>query len=500
MIYHKKIQKVLLIFPPTKILRGGLKITTPPLGIAYIAAVIRNDYNIKIIDASVEGFHNEIVINKDFVRYGLSIQDIGKEIEKFSPDVVGISCLYSSHYPETIKICKLAKEIDKEIITITGGTHPTFLPEQCMENRELDFIVLGEGEYTFRELLRRIEAGKHFTEIDGLAYREGDEIQVNPRIKYISNLDEFPFPARELLPMDKYHQANLPHSHVSKSKMNTPVVTSRGCSMSCIFCSSTRFWGNQYRARSAQNVLDELEHLARDYGIKEIHFQDDNLTLNRERARQIFQGMIDRRLDLLWNAPNGIALWTLNDELLELMKRSGCYEFIMGIESGDQEVLNKIIKKPLNLKKVEFLVKTMKRLRIRTGAFFILGLPGETKAQMRNTINFAKKLKLQFAEFFVASPHPGTELYEICKEKGYLRDGFNFTDIEYLNPSITTPEFSAQEVRKLVSRQFILYNLGLLVRDPLAFFVRYGTFIFRRPIVTIKFMIQKWLRIAILAN
>ncbi len=500
MTYQKKIQKVLLIFPPTKILRGGLKISTPPLGIAYIAAVIRNDYDIKIIDASIEGFHNEIVINKDFVRYGLSLQDIGKEIKKFSPDVVGISCLYSSHYPEAIEICKLTKKIDNEIITITGGPHPTFLAEECLCNRELDFIVLGEGEYIFRELLKRIKNGKDFTEMEGLAFRENGNIRVNPKTKYIEQLDELPFPARELLLMEKYHQVNLPHSHVSKSKMNTPVVTSRGCSASCIFCSSTRFWGNRYRARSAQNVLDELEHLVRDYGIKEIHFQDDNLTLNRERARQIFQGIIDRRLDILWNAPNGIALWTLNDELLELMKRSGCYEFTMGIESGDQEVLNKIVKKPLNLKKVESLVKIMKQLKIRTGAFFVLGLPGETKAQMRNTINFAKKLGLQFAEFFVATPHPGTELYEICKEKGYLRDGFNFTDIEYLNPSITTPEFSAQEVRKLVSRQFILYNLGLLVRDPVAFFVRYRTLIFSKPIVTLKFIIQKWLRIAILAN
>ena len=138
--------------------------------------------------------------------------------------------------------------------------------------------------------------------------------------------------------------------------------------------------------------------------------------MDRERAKQIFQGIIDRKLDILWNAPNGIALWTLDEELLRLMKRSGCYEFTLGIESGDQEILKKIIKKPLNLKKVKSLVKTMKQLKIQTGAFFVLGLPGETKAQMHNIINFAKKLRLQFAEFFVATPHPGTELYEICKK------------------------------------------------------------------------------------
>lgn len=500
MIYRKKIKKVLLVFPPTKILRGGLKISTPPLGIAYIAAAIKNDYDVKILDASVEGFHKEIVINRDFIKYGLFIQDIGKEIENFSPDIVGISCLYSSQYPETIEICKLVKEIDEEIITITGGTHPTFLAKQCMENQALDFILLSESEYTFRELLKKIENGEELGNIDGLAFREHGSIRVNPKTKYIEHIDELPFPARELLPMDKYHQVNIPHSNVSKSKMNTPVVTSRGCSASCIFCSSTRFWGNRYRARSAQNVIDELEHLVKNYRIREIQFQDDNFTADRERAKQIFQGIIDQGLDIIWNAPNGIALWTLDDEILELMKKSGCYELILGIESGDQEVLNKIIKKPLNLKKVETLVKTMKRLKIRTGAFFVLGLPGETKAQMRNTINFAKKLRLQFAEFFVATPHPGTELYKICQEKGYLKNGFNFTNIEYLNPSITTPEFSAEEVRKLVSRQFILYNLSLLLRNPFAFFIRYGTFIFSRPIVTLKFIIQKWLRIAIFAN
>ncbi len=497
MAYQKKIQKVLLIFPPTKLLRGGFKLCLPPLGIAYLAAVIKNDYQVKILDATVEGFYRELVISREFIRYGLFLQDIGKEIEKFSPDVLGISCLYSSQYPMVIEICKLTKEIDKKIITMAGGTHPTFLAKECLCNQDLDFIILGEWQYTFRELLQRIKNGRDFTGIDGLAFRENGNIRVNPKTKYIEQLDGLPFPARELLPMDKYQQVNMPHGSIAKSKMNTTLITSRGCRARCIFCSSARFWGNRYRTRSAQNVLDELEHLVRDYGIKEIHFEDDNLTLNRERARQIFQGLIDRRINILWNAPNGIALWTLDDDLLELMKRSGCYEFTMGIESGDQQVLSKIIKKPLNLKKVEPLVKTMKRLKIRTRSFFILGFPGETKAQMRNTFNLAKKLRLQLADFFIACPLPGTELYEICKEKGYLKKGFNFTELEFLNSTINTPEFSAEEVARLASREYLLYNLGLMLRNPVGFFIRYGKIIFTKPVFSIGMVVHKYLRKAI---
>lgn len=497
MIYPRKIEKVLLIFPPTRVIRGGFKLSQPPLGIAYLAAVIKNDYQVKILDAALEGFRNELIINQDFIRFGLSPQDIGKEIEKYSPDVVGISCLSSSHYPAVEEICKLTKKIDEKIITMTGGTHPTFLAEECLRNQDLDFIVLGEGEYTFRELLKRIKNGKDFTGIDGLAFKENGNIRIAPKTKYIEQLDELPYPARELLPMDKYHRLNIPHGAVAKSKMNTSLITSRGCRAKCIFCSSAKFWGNRYRLRSAENVLNEVEHLVKDYGIKEIHFEDDNLTLDKERARQIFQGLIDRRLNILWNAPNGIAMWTLDDGLLELMKRSGCYEFTMGIESGDQQTLSKIIKKPLNLKKVESLVKTMKRLKIRTHSFFIVGFPGETKAQMRNTFNLAKKLRLQFAEFFIAYPLPGTRLYEICKEKGYLKKGFSFTEVEFLNPTINTPEFSAEEVWKLVSREYLLYNLGLLLRNPIRFFIRYGRIIFTRPVLSARLVIQKYLRRAI---
>ncbi|UCD85424.1 MAG: radical SAM protein, partial [Deltaproteobacteria bacterium] len=187
----------------------------------------------------------------------------------------------------------------------------------------------------------------------------------------------------------------------------------------------------------------------------------------------IFQGMIDRKLKLKWNTPNGIAIWKLDEQLLKLMKASGCYELTLAIESGDQEVLSKIIKKPLNLKKLEELIKIIKKLRIETNSFFIVGFPGETKEQIHRTFKFAKRLKLDFSLFFIANPNPGSRLYEICKEKGYLRKDFELETIDYFKSNYETPEFTSQELEELRNREYFKFNLGLIYRNPIVFLKRY---------------------------
>ncbi|UCD84418.1 MAG: cobalamin-dependent protein, partial [Deltaproteobacteria bacterium] len=414
------IGKILLIYPPSTATIGHPRPCAPPMGIAYLGAILKKVYEVKLLDTTIEGHRNIENLGNGHVRYGLMDEEIKKIISDYSPDMVGVTCLYSSQMPFVRKICQLTKEINTKIITIIGGTHPSFLVSDSLKDKSIDFIILGEGEDTLPSLLNQLNNNHDYTDLDGIAFQKDGQVQINPRTKYIENLDNLPFPAWELLPISKYSKINIPMSITFKSKYRAPIMTSRGCPAKCIFCSSVNFWGHRYRSRSPENVINEIELLVKEYKIKEIQFLDDNLILNKERAKEIFQGIIDRKLNIFWNTPNGIALWKLDEELLQLMKASGCYELTLAIESGDQEVLSNIIKKPLNLDRVESLTRSIQKLKIRTHSFFIVGFPGETKENIHRTLSFARKLRLTSSWVFIANPLPGTKLFEICKEKGYL--------------------------------------------------------------------------------
>jgi magnesium-protoporphyrin IX monomethyl ester (oxidative) cyclase len=455
-------------------MKGYKEDLTPPLGLAYIAAVLEERaYDVKILDVSAEDFYNREEIGEEYIQIGLSNGEIKTRIRDFDPDVVGISCLLSSQFHDMCNICKLAKEINERIITVVGGAHPSALPEESLMNDYIDFVVIGEGEYTMLELMEAIKRGYDFSKIDGLGFKQGKRIVVNPKTKFIEDLDELPLPARHLLPMETYFKTNLPHSGTSRRSPNTPIMTSRGCTGHCIFCATAKFWGRRYRTRSVDKVLDEMVYLIKEYGVKEIQFIDDNLTLNKKRAIELFNRMIERNLNLVWNTPQGIAVSTLDEEILQKMKESGCYEITLAIESGDEKVLNYIIKKPLKLEKVEQQVKTARKLGIITKGYFVVGLPGETKAQMQKTFDFAKRLKLDAAGIFIAAPLPGTELYRLCREKNYLKSGFSFKKINYATGNIETPDFTAREVEKLVSKNILRINMGLILRNPLKFVKKY---------------------------
>ncbi len=208
---------------------------------------------------------------------------------------------------------------------------------------------------------------------------------------------------------------------------------------------------------------------------------------------EIFQGIIDRKLNIFWNTPNGIALWKLDKEILELMKASGCYELTLAIESGDQEVLSKIIKKPLNLSQAESIIRIVHKLKIRTHSFFIVGFPGETKDQIRRTFSFARKMKLTSAWFFIANPLPGSKLYEICKTSGYLKDEFDFETINYTKSNYETPEFTSQEIENIRDKEAFIFNISVLFRNPIFFIQRYLLFLFTNPLALLELFRYRYL-------
>jgi len=215
------IKRVLLIQSPYTIHKAEPKGCQPPLGLAYIASVLENcGFEVKILDAIVGGFDTEVDVGKNFIRYGLDFDQIRTVARDFAPDIVGISCLFSCQYKNALAIAKIMKKDFQDAKVVMGGAHPSATYEEILENDFVDFVILGEGEYSFRDLISALNSRKNLADIDGLAYRIEGEMRVNPKMSFIQNVDELPFPARHLLDMEKYFQINRPHGTTSKFTQN----------------------------------------------------------------------------------------------------------------------------------------------------------------------------------------------------------------------------------------------------------------------------------------
>ena len=443
--------KVLFVFPPVtrpKDFAADKVRITPfvPLGLAYLAAVLEhNGIEVKILDALIEGDLNGKEYNNE-IRYGLSDDEITKAIKDYNPDIVGTSVLFSAMERDGINVLKIVKLYNNKIKTIVGGPWAGINYKKLKQSQWIDEVIIGEGEKAFLE------------------YIKGEPITPD----YIQDLDTIPFPARHLLPMKKYFD-NAPGHNGYKQKPFTAMLSSRGCPAKCTFCAIASHWGNKPRYRSAENVLAEIDQLVQTYGVKEIHFEDDNLTANRDRALKIFDGLIKRNYGLTWVVPSGMAIYSLDDELLEKMAESGCYSVSLAIENGNQDIVTKIMHKPIRLEKIPPMVNKIRSLGMDVRGFFILGYPGETKTDIENTIKFAGDLQLDWSHFFIFAPLPGTKIYQICIDKGYL----NPTDFDplrsFYQPILKTPEFDQEyliEAKEQANLQVNFENNYNLKHNP----------------------------------
>lgn len=437
---------------------------TIPMGIAYLASAVRNaGYEAACLDTVVEASDRQTVIDEGTSCIGLSDDETMAKIMAWKPDVVGISCIFSNQWPATRELAKRIRAADPAVVVVAGGGHPTFMPELCMQDAPIDFIIRGEGEESFVDLLNRIRKGRAFDDVDGLAYRDGDSIRVNPKVNLIDNLDSIAFPAHDLLDPERYFKMGLPMGYSMMSPRNVPLVTSRGCPCLCTFCSSTNLWGKKYRARSASNVLKELDWLVDKFGIKEIKIQDDNLTTDKKRAVELFRGMIGKPYRLHWNTPNGIAVWTLDKEMLKLMKDSGCFEMTLAIESGNQWVLDNLVHKPLKLDKAREINREARELGIFRVAYFIIGFPGETKNQIMDTVKFSRELRLDLSALFRYNPLPGSELFKECVKRGFVtEESFFEAGNKYFSAAVDSDEWTVRELETLIRLEYL--------RNYLAFF------------------------------
>jgi magnesium-protoporphyrin IX monomethyl ester (oxidative) cyclase len=323
----------------------------------------------------------------------------------------------------------------------------------------IDFVVIGEKEYTISELVETLEKGetKNFKHIKGLAFTQqnGEPFITKPR-PLIQDLDSLPFPARHLLPMQAYFDAVK--NNAIRGVINKPwvsMITSRGCPYDCVFCSVHIVMGQQWRFRSPENVVDEIEQLVNTYNIKQVDFWDDNMALNKNRMAGICDLIVERGLDIEWYTPNGIRADTLDMPLLTKMRASGCKKIRLAPESGVQRVVDDVIGKKQDLTAVENAIINSRKLGIKVGCFFVLGLIGETKQDIEQTIKYAYKLRDLGADIFhfsIATPLYGTRLYEQAKSCGYLSDRISDEALSAAEALIETPDFTPDELRELCDR------------------------------------------------
>jgi len=462
--------KVLLINPPQTFYPGSDQPAgNLPIGLMYIAAVLqREEVKVEILDAFIEGSFEK---TGDTFNVGMPFEQIKKEIESRKPDIVGISGPFTCQIENALKVSNLVKEVNPNILTVIGGPHVTLVPQEFLEEaKNVDVAVIGEGEYIMLEVVQAFENKKQLSQIQGIAYRQNGKVVVTPSRPLIENLDELPYPAYDLVVMEQYLSPKK-IGYRSFQDRAISMITSRGCPFNCCFCAVHLHMGQKFRAHSAKYVLDHIQFVVDKFKIKNIFFEDDNLTLDVKRFEDICDGIITRKIKIRWETPNGVRADCLNLELLKKMKQSGANSIFVGVESGDQNVLDNVICKSLDLNRVVQFAKDAKQIGLKTGAFYIIGFPGETKETMLRTVDFALELKRKYdvgMHLFMATPSYGTRLYEDCKAKGYIQQDLTWNSFaEARQPKgmslITTNEFTPVQVKEIAAKALAEYKkLSLL--------------------------------------
>lgn len=463
-----------------------------PLGLEYLAGYIRDICEVEIFDMLGVFWNRYEKCEGDpsLLRIGGNLKDLFLKIEKSKPDVIGITSMFLTERDSLFKLVKAIKTNYPGIKLVVGGPHPSCIGKELLEgNPYIDILIMGEGEGTLKELIQK-KFGKLST-IKGIIFKDkksnkiiwtGDRCSVD--------INSIPLPARDLVPYKNYNKtvkytglrtrlgpktalalmaliSNTPiddfldkfvnflkkkFGHTPASFPSAAIVTSRSCPNRCTFCAIQRVWGNMYRMRSAEDVIEEITLLYKKYGIRHIAIQDDNFTVSKERTIKICKAIIENKFNLTLEASSGIYMPSLDREVLAWLKKAGLNFAYLGIESGNQNTLKKIIQKNLDLKKVDEVVGICKELGIKTGGYFIIGFPGETLDTMKQTIDFALESKLDWVRLYLFQPFPGTVAYENCVKKGFLTEDYDYIKAKVFKEKffVKTPQFTPEEVEKLV--------------------------------------------------
>lgn len=417
--------KILLINPPAGSIYSMLRLKTPPLGLAYVAAVLKEAHHqVKIIDLNVESKDYRTLPYSDF-------------------DLVGIS-VDTMRYPISQKIAEAAKKHKK--LVVAGGQHVTFFDAEALSTGLFDFVVRGEGEYTMLDLVRHIEEGNSFHEVKGISFLSDGETIRTPSPPLIQDLDSLPHPARDLLPLQNY-------TVTLRGRFMTPALTSRGCPFNCDFCSASQFFGRKWRTRSIDNVMEEINLLYEKFGYRAIAFFDDHFMLNPQRMAEFCENILKNNWNLYWWAFSRVDSVVKNEEVVKLAARAGLKQVFIGFESGSQEVLDNY-GKDLNVENSFRAMEILKKYKISVWASFVIGALNETKKMIKQTIRFANRLNPHYIQFGILTPYPGTALYEKVKNRLLTT---NWSKFWAGDPVIRLDNLSPQELKNLFWRAHLSF-------------------------------------------
>jgi len=415
--------KVLLIEPPCDRF-VDYSSECLPLSLSYLSGFLnRHGHEVSVYNADharVSSHINIIEYSENQKNYLKRVhderdsvwQEISKVIREHQPQVIGITVM-SVKLLTTLKLIELIRKINPEITIVCGGHHPTIQPKVFLDPGRANFVVRGEGEITLHELIQALETNtEEYDRIKGLSYRRGEEIVNTPQRALIEDLDSLPLPEKERIVFKETY---------SPEELSV-IMTSRGCPYACKFCGSGNMWHRAVRYRSVDSVLEEIEILKRTYQVSNIKFMDDCFTVNKKRVRTLCQNIIDRKLNITWSCLTRVNL--IDEQTVALMKRAGCTKVDVGIESGNARIL-KVINKGITLSQVEAATKILNKHKILWAGFFMFGFPTETEEEVLDTLNYIKKLKPGWVNMSIFTPYPGTELYDLAREKGIIGDDYD---------------------------------------------------------------------------
>jgi radical SAM superfamily enzyme YgiQ (UPF0313 family) len=429
---------VLLLVPP------GINYNTPPLGILYLAGVLEKEsVSVQVLDAAIEKY---------------SLDETLERIKLIYPRIIGLS-VCTPDYRIIDNFAFLVKNKFPEIKVVMGGPHPTLDADGVLSFPHVDFVIRGEGEYSFLELCRAIlsEDGSHFKNIRGLSFKENGRVVHNPDPPRIDNLDEIPFPARHLIPLMKYRN----YGRVYKRKPVGVMITSRGCPLQCIFCAHEIF-GRKYRFMSAPRIVEEIKILQGRYGVKEILFREDNFTANRKRVFEFCDILIKEKVDISWMCLADAN--SITEEMAVRMKEAGCWHIGIGVESGNQEIIQ-ILKKNIKLERVEKVFNFLQKVGIKTLAFFMIGNYLDNRETIEDTIRFANRLNTDFAIFTITTPFPKTELFDLAVANNLITN-FDLSQVsnnplifKQRQPVLRTPTLSERQLNWYQKKAILKFYL-----------------------------------------
>jgi anaerobic magnesium-protoporphyrin IX monomethyl ester cyclase len=428
--------KIVLIQPPS----GTPSLKVPPLGLAYITAVLKShDVAAKIIDLTVESI------------------DLSEYLTREKPEIIGISSIVTNAH-KALEIAKQSKTILPQSFVVMGGPYPSMMgPRLLTRHEEVDATLVGEAELTSLELVKRLRGGESLDSVEGLIFREDNKIINNPLSAPVSPLDQIPYPAREELKMQLY------------GENAGSIFTSRGCPQQCIFCSRPVF-GRKWRGHSPNYVLEEIEHLRKNYGISNLNVLDDNFTFDLVRAERILDGIIAKKWGLNIYFWNGMRADHMTKNLLQKLKKAGCTAINFGVESVEPDTLS-FIKKGVSLAQIEKGVKQTREVGICANVFLMIGNPGDNIQVVDKIIEFVEKMGVDGVHLSMATPLLGTKFWDWVEKNGHWLDydrkellDWPIDDVEEAYPVFETSDFTAEErIQAYRKTRFLLRERGLLL-------------------------------------